>query len=143
MNYTKKDEHTLLSPAWCKRLQDAGVKLGDGRYVIYRNALKSSEGRDRLYIGVKEDMYKFPLATDIIPTYTLPELLYKLSEYITDMGALAFVKDAPFYIFHYGEGKDTDIIGEDETPIVSAARLLLQCAEKNLPYVGDISNKYK
>ena len=92
---------------------------------------------------------------NMLPTYTISEILYKLHEWICPTidgkqfsGELKFIKDAPFYIFYYDlktkdydpfkfcidqlEEWSEDFVTEFETPIESLAALLIQCHQKDI-----------
>jgi hypothetical protein len=141
--------------------------MSDAKYALYRLKDATSDivvyqgtyfADDRYYNGIKVE--------NIVPTYTVSELLYKLHEYIYPTidgiqyaGHLALCKDAPFYIFYYalktpdynmitGKGKYVEdyIRGGYEYPIESLAAVLIQCHQKDIGYkelkdTGNISRK--
>lgn len=154
LNY--KTQQDFLNREWVQRLLDAGVDMSDAKYCIGRT-FKGD------YIAYKAGAYNETLQ-DIIPTYTVSELLYKLHEYIYPeikgnkyAGGLKFCKDAPFYIFYYDlkktepytdeefRKKEDYIYAEFEYPIESLASLLVQCHKKDIGIkakdTGDISGK--
>lgn len=157
IRYTQKMEQDFLKPAWVKKLQEAGVELIDAKYFIYKNDGTYYLTNDRLSDKLNPN-FEF-----ICPTYTLPELLYKLNEwpgkevtltknvYAGKTGTLqgiSFFKDAPFYGFGYDvriDGKNVgmpdDWLCYDDYPIIAAAMLLLKCIKNDIEYVKDISDK--
>ena len=92
--------------------------------------IEDPETKELYVIG--EDEYWIP--ENKIPTYTLPDIIYKLP----NTGPLEFRKDAPFYIWNYGK---IDCIAEN--PLEAAANLLIWFAENKLGYVKNIKGKYK
>ena len=159
-----KTQQDFLNRKWVQRLLDAGVDMSDAYYNI---------GDFSIINGMKDCIFRkgtmqkaeHNLIKDIIPTYTVSELLYKLHEYIYPTidgeeysGGLKFCKDAPFYIFYYalktkeydpqlqqGNYKEDYIYAEFEYPIESLASLLIQCHQKdigmNTKDTGNISDK--
>ena len=97
-----KTQQDFLNREWVQKLLDAGVDMSDAKYCIveYHNY-------DVVFYKNSISTTNEPV-TNIIPTYTVSELLYKLHEYIYPTideikyhGALTMIKDAPFYIFYY------------------------------------------
>ena len=148
----KKTQQDFLNREWVQRLLDAGVDMSDAKYCIVK------------YHNYDVVFYKNGIfttnetVTNIIPTYTVSELLYKLHEWIYPTidgveysGGLRMLKDAPFYIFYYNlknssAGVDDEYISaEFEYPIESLASLLIQCHKKDIGIArkdtGDISYK--
>jgi hypothetical protein len=139
-----KTQQDFLNREWVQKLLDAGVDISDAKYCIGRTFRGD-------YVAYKAGAYNETLQ-DIIPTYTVSELLYKLHEYIYPIidgeeysGGLKFCKDAPFYIFYYalktkeydpqlqqGNYKEDYIYAEFEYPIESLAALLIQCHQKDI-----------
>lgn len=147
---TKKTEQDFLNAEYCKKITDLGVDMKvDAKYYIFRVSNSSDYYIDTL------DNIKQESDNIITPTYTLSELLYKLSEFQVwqnkngeDVsGFLTMWKDAPFYGFCYTErNNDKNAIGEEaysEYPLYAAANLLIYCIKNKLhfPYVKDVSNK--
>ena len=154
----KKTQQDFLNREWVQRLLDAGVDMSDAKYGIDIDQM--NDNRD--VIVLLEDC---PVGYEVIPTYTVSELLYKLHEYIYPTidgekysGPLKFCKDAPFYIWYYAlKTKDYDpqlqqdgynedyIYAEFEYPIEGLASLLIQCHKKDIGIerkdTGDISGK--
>lgn len=156
-----KTQQDFLNRKWVQRLLDAGVDMSDAKYCIGRTFRGD-------YIAYKAGAYNETLQ-DIVPTYTVSELLYKLHEWIYPTidgkkfsGGLTFIKDAPFYVFYYKlKSKEYDkskpydeqpkewnedyIHAEFEYPIESLASLLIQCHQKDIGLrtkdTGDISDK--
>ena len=142
----KKTQQDFLNREWVQKLLDAGVDMSDAKYRIY-NAFN---GKD--YITLKSQLISYVTANNIIPTYTVSELLYKLHEYVhlyemEEVSApLSFTKDASFYIFSYYfhnkyGNRVKSIESCHEYPIYSLAKLLIQCHEQGIGDVGDISDK--
>ena len=157
----KKTQQDFLNREWVQKLLDAGVDMSDAKYCIVPFSYIDNIELMSKAIEVGYD--------DIIPTYTVSELLYKLHEWIYPVidgheysGGLKFLKDAPFYIFyyslHYNENKNNPgipvgvraeiedhIYAEFEYPIESLAALLIQCHTKDIGMArkdtGDISDK--
>lgn len=146
LNY--KTRQDFLDREWVQRLLDAGVDMNDAKYVIVHN---KAIDRDEISFGSPGDSFSH-LYENVVPTYTLSELLYKLNEYpfIFEMeeacAPLSFCKDAPFYGWYYAfKDKNGNSVCTLESffehPIESAAGLLLQCIKNKIPYVKDISDK--
>lgn len=135
IKFTEKIKQDFLPIEWVKRLQDADIELVDSKYFIIQR-----DGEE--YIEIKENIPSGDESISITPTYTLPEILYKLPEYVDDnFGALEFWKDAPFYGWCFKNDKDSQNI-YSEYPLYSAAFLLIYCAKnKKLWYVKDIPDK--
>ena len=135
IKFTEKIKQDFLPIEWVKRLQDADIELVDSKYFIIQR-----DGEE--YIEIKENLPSGDESISITPTYTLPEILYKLPEYVDDnFGALEFWKDAPFYGWCFKNDKDSQNI-YSEYPLYSAAFLLIYCAKnKKLWYVKDISDR--
>ena len=159
----KKTQQDFLNREWVQRLLDAGVDMSDAKYIIGKLNWTKLDNHD--WIAEKQidpdELY------DILPTYTVSELLYKLHEWIYPTidgveysGGLKFLKDAPFYIWYYelkGSivdsktnykselNKEDYIYAEFEYPIESLASLLIQCHKKDIGIkakdTGDISDK--
>ena len=155
----KKTQQDFLNREWAQRLLDAGVDMSDAKYALYRRKDATSDivvyqgtyfADDRYYNGIKVE--------NIVPTYTVSELLYKLHEYVYPTidgiqysGGLKFCKDAPFYMWYY-DLTDEDfkenqeyLYAEAEYPIESLAMLLIQCHKKDIGIktkdTGNISDK--
>jgi len=158
-NKTKQD---FLNREWVQRLLDAGVDMSDAKYCICKH-IDSTELKGD-YVYLREDEHNNCYTINVIPTYTVSELLYKLHEYIYPeiegnkyAGGLKFCKDAPFYIFYYDlkktepytdeefRKKEDYIYAEFEYPIESLASLLIQCHKKDIGIAtkdtGNISDK--
>ena len=143
----KKTKQDFLSRELAGRLAEVGIDMTiDAKYYIGKDITATD------FIVMKDEL-EFRDLMDVVPTYTLAELLYKLNEYpYIEEGklsaSLSFCKDAPFYIWYYPfkdengtrvKGKTVEMISE--YPIESAARLLIYCAKNEIPYVRDISTK--
>ncbi len=158
-----KTKHDFLSREWVQRLLDVGVDMSDAKYCIFTG----NNGKD--YITIIRELAMQP-SSNIVNTYTVSELLYKLHEWIYPTidgkefsGGLKMLKDAPCYIFYYDlktkdynplkfshdqpEEWDESFMGECETPIESLASLLLQCHTRDIGLkrkdTGDIRDKYE
>ncbi len=159
-----KIQQDFLNREWVQKLLDAEVDMSDAKYCIAK------------YHNYDVVFYKNSIfttsetVTNIIPTYTVSELLYKLHEWRYPTidgkeysGGLKMIKDAPFYICWYdlgrnekrqtvdGEetvrvkGPENYIYAEFEYPIESFASLLIQCHKKDIGIktkdTGNISDK--
>lgn len=162
----KKTQQDFLNREWVQRLLDAGVDMSDAHYFI-ANFHKQAEPNliCTKYEKERASLYEdgdYKVLENIVPTYTVSELLYKLHEYVYPeingrkySGGLRFLKDAPFYFWYYDlfytdeEGERvTDneyLYAEAEYPIESLAMLLIQCHKKDIGIkakdTGDISSK--
>lgn len=158
-----KTQQDFLNREWVQKLLDAGVDMSDAKYCICKHIDFTELKGD--YVYLREDEHNNCYTINVIPTYTVSELLYKLHEYIYPTidgvkysGGLKFCKDAPFYIFYYAlKAKDfgskfiQDDYNEDyisaefEYPIESLASLLIQCHQKDIGILskdtGNISDK--
>lgn len=144
LNY--KTEQDFLSVDKMERLVELGVDLSDAKYTIIRSKSGS------LYVvygngdAWKANVVNPEYYEEVIQTYTLAELLYKLPEWLIKDGynGLSFYKDAPFYAFYYknddGE-KQEDSSFPIEYPIHSAFCLLVWCIMNGHGYVEDVSSK--
>lgn len=144
----KKTQQDFLNREWVQKLLDAGVDMSDAKYCIV-------EYHNYDVVFYKNSIFTTnePI-TNIIPTYTVSELLYKLHEWIYPTidgeeysGGLKVLKDAPFYFAYYdlkneeGKEKTTEFYAEAEYPIESLASLLIQCHSKGEGDTGNISDK--
>ena len=152
----EKTQQDFLNREWVNKLLDAGVDMSDAKYSIGRTFRGD-------YVAYKAGAYNETLQ-DIIPTYTVSELLYKLHEWINleinnkeYSGGLTLIKDAPFYLFYYNlrtENYDRSKSSKEqpdewneslfacsEYPIESLASLLIQCHKREIGSVKDISDK--
>ena len=149
LNY--KTQQDFLNREWVRKLLDAGVDMSDAKYYIFNGF----NGID--YITYNQ-LIAYSSGSDVISTYTVSELLYKLHEWIWPVvkgvhyqGGLDFIKDAPFYIFFYHlyifknrekiYNNDEYLYAACEYPIESLASLLIQCHEKGIGDIGNISTK--
>lgn len=159
-----RTKYDFLSREWVQKLLDAGVDMSDAKYYIARFHQTEKEA---IFLGKPANKVNWE---EIIPTYTVSELLYKLHEWIYPTidgkefsGGLKMLKDAPCYIFYYDlktkdynplkfshdqpEEWDESFMGECETPIESLASLLLQCHTRDIGLkrkdTGDIRDKYE
>ena len=169
----KKTQQDFLNREWVQRLLDAGVNMSDAKYYIVtkQTSILIREGKKpkafKADFIITKSHYEGCAQTqremvyeNVMPTYTTAELMYKLHEWIYPTidgvkysGGIRFVKDAPFYIFHYDvktsdylEGESGDkkcdyIVASFEYPIESLAGVLIQCMKKGIGCVKDISDK--
>lgn len=155
----EKTQQDFLNREWVQRLLDAGVDMSDAKYCICKH-IDSTELKGD-YVYLREDEHNNCYTINVIPTYTVSELLYKLHEGIYPTidgkeynGGLTMMKDAPFYMFYYKLRHDNgylpDDINEDyiyaeaEYPIESLAMVLIQCHERDIGIKDkniDISDK--
>lgn len=150
-----KTQQDFLNREWVQKLLDAGVDMSDAKYCICKHIEPTELKGD--YVYLREDEHNNCYTIDVIPTYTVSELLYKLHEWIYPTidgeeysGGLKLFKDAPFYIAYYDlheakKATDSYIYAEFEYPIESLASLLIQCHKKDIGMAtkdtGDISDK--
>ena len=155
----KKTQQDFLNREWVYKLLEAGVDMSDAKYALYR--LKDTISDFVVYQGTyfADDRYYNGInVEDLIPTYTVSELLYKLHEWIYPTidgeeysGGLKTSKDASFYFAYYdlknreGKEKTEEFYAEAEYPIESLAMLLIQCHKRDIGIkqkdTGDISDK--
>jgi len=136
LKYGKVAKHNFLGPSWATKFQEAGISMNDASWWI----IEDSDTKE-LYVIGEEELW---IPEKKIPTYTLPDLLYKLSEYIYGKdikGPLEFSKDAPFYTWYYG-GDDKNYCGTSENPLEAAAELLIKTAKGGLGYIRNIKTKF-
>ena len=156
-----KTQQDFLNREWVQKLLDTGVDMSDAKYYIARFHQTEKEA---IFLGKPANKVNWE---EIIPTYTVSELLYKLHEWIYPTidgreysGPPTFLKDAPFYMFFYDLSAEPDeegyvpvtkskqaeyIHAEAEYPIESLASLLIQCHKKDIGIAskdtGNISDK--
>lgn len=136
----KKVWQDFLNENLCKELRKNGIDFEDAKYVCIDNQIlfKSDVENVEERVEKGEGFY----------TYTLPELLYKLPEWIEDPNLhpkgsfLSFWKDAPFYIFCYESPNGCSVSSQvAEYPIEAAAFLLIACMERGIGCIDDIGGK--
>ena len=155
----KKTQQDFLNREWAQRLLDVGVDMSDAKYYIVNTRLGGEQDCIKLYREIDNWTKIKKTNLNVLPTYTVSELLYKLHEYIYPTidgeeysGGLRFLKDAPFYIWYYKlinedqtKADEEYIYAEAEYPIESLAMLLIQCHQKDIGIkakdTGDISGK--
>ena len=148
----EKTQQDFLNREWVQRLLDAGVDMSDAKYCIV-------EYHNYDVVFYKNSIFTTnETVTNIIPTYTVSELLYKLHEWIYPTidgveysGGLCLWKDAPFYPAQYklkdkdGNFNESIFFCPCEYPIESLASLLIQCHKKDIGIerkdTGNISDK--
>ena len=160
LRYTDTEKHTFLSRYWCKKLVDAGIDMKDHTYVIV-----TIDGTD--YVTNKNDLDSISesVITEVTPTYTLADMIYKFDEYpwVKDgdkdktWGPVGFLKDAPFYVWTYYPNHSDKYEPEEwpeyegkkyieaiaDTPIEAAARMLIICKKAGIYIVPRCNDKYK
>ena len=161
----KKTQQDFLNREWVQKLLDAGVDMSDAKYGLIHNPYFHSDSVYYFNEGVKSKYYiNGRMVTDILPTYTVSELLYKLHEWIYPTidgkkfhGGLTFIKDAPVYMFYYNlhsenydprklsnehpKEWDESFMGECEYPIESLACLLIQCHKRDIGIKDEKGNQ--
>ena len=136
-----KTKQEFLSPERMQKLIESGVDTSDSKFCIIESKL---EPLNRFVVYKK---FSIPNEKDfnfVCNTYTLPELLLKLSEWIgkDDYKGLTFFKDAPFYGFYYkAEGDKEKDVPYAEYPLIAGYNALVWCIENGYGYVYDISTK--
>ncbi len=138
LKLNNKTEQDFLNKSWVSMLQKSGIEIKDNKYWLVDIDGTTYITEDDLKL--KED-FKDSI-DNIMPTYTLPELFYKLSEWHSDYHGLILWKDAPFYFAQYKDAPDdSPFVVYSEYPIYAAAKLLINCAKNGELYVEDISGK--
>ena len=142
LRLNNKTEQDFLNKTWVNKLQESGIEIKDNKYWLV-----DIDGTTYITEDIKIDE-DFGKTVDLImPTYTLAELLYKLSEWHPKykglkLGGPVMWKDAPFYFAQYEDALDSSpFVVYNEYPIYAAAILLINCAKNGEMYVEDISNK--
>ena len=140
-----KTQQDFLNREWVQKLLDAGVDMSDAYYYLH-----TLPGEDCFIIEKDraDNLKEKRLSDEILPTYTVSELLYKLHEWIYPTidgieysGGLRLSKDAPFYFAYYDVhecGKDNhlseEFFAEAEYPIESLASLLIMCQKRDIGF---------
>ena len=151
--FNEKTQQDFLSKKWIERIQRvSGKEITDNKYCLV--CIDGTWYVDQKDVVLeKQKLESSSGITEILPTYTLSELLYKLPEWPGEYKGLSFFKDAPFYSFGYYGGKDKETTAEKRKyivempctyPIESAASLLIFCYgnEEIRPWiVDDVSDK--
>lgn len=145
--YDKKTTQDFLSVEEMEKLNELGVDFGDAKYTI----VKRLNSDDKYIVYGGHDEWKAntsipDVLEEVIQTYTIAEIIYKLPEWLIKDGyeGLSFFKDAPFYGFFY---KNSDADKQEEScciseyPIESAAWLLRWCIKNGHGYSKDVSGK--
>lgn len=169
IEFNRLTSHDFLGRSVIQKLLDAGINMDDSKYVLVKNPITKTD-----FICLrKKPQYKYVFTNgsvarpgiDVVPTYTISELLYKVPEHIWPIidgkqysGGLRFFKDAPFYIYYYDltsadDKKESYIFAEGDTPLESLASILYQCHKKDtgirddkgnqISDTGDIRDKYE
>ena len=125
LNY--KTEQDFLSVDKMERLVELGVNLSDAKYTIIK-----SKSSGTLYVVYGNGDWESNVVNpeyyeEVIQTYTLAELLYKLPEWLTKDG--------------YNAEKQDDCTFPIEYPIHSAFCLLVWCIMHGHGYAEDVSSK--
>lgn len=147
--YNKKTTQDFLSIEEMESLSKLGVEFVDAKYTIIKR--KGSDELKYIVYGGHGEWRNLVDSPDefeeVIQTYTLSELLYKLPEWLISDGyaGLRFFKDAPFYAFYYENDEDSEKQDDStfpvEYPIISASLLLKWCIRHKHGYVQDVSDK--
>lgn len=146
LRLNNKTEQDFLNKMWVERLQKAGIEIKDNRYWLVDIDGTTYITEDAEFVKEYEENLDNKIV-NVIPTYTLTDLHYKLSEWHTEYKGLKFGgpimwKDAPFYFAQYeGAPDDSPFVVYSEYPICAAAMLLANCAKYGAGYVKDISGK--
>jgi hypothetical protein len=162
LQYDEKLSHVFIDEDMSKQLTDAGINVAnDASFWL----MKRKDGTRWLLTAWEKDGLKSDEESEVYPVYSLTDILYKLDECPNDRegrswGVLKFFKAAPCYCFGYyaderrmdkDKKKKTDlpmykghpyIEPVFDTPLMSAAHLLLICAKEGIRYTEDISTKY-
>lgn len=146
----KKTKQDFLSPERVKQLEELGCYLNDAKYCIIRSKLEPLN-QFVIYVDTTQYPYGWKDCVShpenfeyVCNTYTLPELLLKLPEWIGKDGykALTFFKDAPFYGFYYNTEDDKDMDSPyAEYPLIAGYNCLLWCIMNNYGYVDYVGDK--
>ena len=146
LRLNNKTEQDFLNKMWVERLQESGIEIKDNRYWLVDIDGTTYITEDAEFIKEYEENLDNKIV-NVIPTYTLTDLHYKLSEWHPEYKGLKFGgpimwKDAPFYFAQYEEApENSPFIIYSEYPIYAAALLLANCAKYGAGYVKDISGK--
>jgi hypothetical protein len=140
--------HDFLGRSVIQKLLDAGINMDDSKYVLVKDPITKTD-----FVCLrKKPQYKYIFTNgsvarpgiDVVPTYTISELLYKVPENISltidgkqYSGGLRFFKNTVFYVYYYDlksvdDKKDSYIFAEGNTPLESLASILYQCHKKNI-----------
>ena len=131
---TYKTRQDFLDKDWSQKFTEAGVPMGDNKYWL-------TEIDGTTYITDDKTICE-QMNYPVYPTYTLPELFYKLCEWHPDYKALTLWKDAPFYFAQYEDAPDSSpYVCYTEYPLYAAAQLVLNCVKNGFGCVDDISDK--
>ena len=152
----KYAEHTFLNYNWARKIIDNGIDMSDAVWFIIVD-------NDEYFIASKHEKEDMDLSyvQEVLPTYTIADILYKLNEYpyVDECGAsLGFIKDAPFYMWTYYfknnvndpniklprfTNGQTYLESLSDTPLESAACMLILCKENNIRFWNDANMKYE
>jgi hypothetical protein len=132
IEFNLKEKQFFLSSNISKKLIEKGIAMDDSHFVI----VKKPCGKE--YITTRNDE-AIDVNDTVVPTYTLPELLYKIPEYAQGKGMFSLWKDAPFYPCQFG--KDDTTLCISESPLYSAANFLMFCKTQGYYIPEDISDK--
>lgn len=144
---TDKTQQDFLNKQWIEKLQEAGIEINDNKYWLV-----DIDGTTYITDDTAESVRGFETSLDfgrisIMPTYTLAELQYKLSEWHPEykglkLGGPIMWKDAPFYFAQYENAPDeSPYVCFNEFPLYAAAQLALNCVKNGFGVVQDVSDK--
>ena len=142
-----KTKQEFLSPERMQKLIELGVDTSDSKFCIIQANIdplnlfvvyKTNFGLESQINNPKD--YSF-----VCDTYTLPELLLKVPEWVGKDGykGITFFKDAPFYGFYYKaeNSKENGDAPYAEYPLIAGYNTLVWCIKNGYGYVRDISDK--
>lgn len=161
ISLNKITKYDFLDDEKMAHLKELGVDTSDSTYCIIeakveplnkfiasKNTFIKSNAPDWNEKSWQSEVYHWENFNYVCDTYTLPQLLFKLSEWLGNDGykGLSFFKDAPFYCFFYDHNEaqkidDSCVYGED--PLSAAYNLLCWCIEHDYSYIGSIRGKYE
>ena len=144
---TDKTQQDFLNKQWVEKLQEAGIEIKDNKYWLVDIDGTTYITEDMGIVNFSKSPLNFKDVDKVMPTYTLAELQYKLSEWHPEYKALKLGgpimwKDAPFYFALYeGAPDESPYSVYSEYPLYAAAQLLINCAKNGAEYVDDVSDK--
>ena len=143
---TNRDKVTqfFTTKAEYERAKELGIDMSDSFFIADKNT-------DTIMCRNQNDA----ISDEFYPVYTLPEILYKLPEWVAEPynNPIQYLKDAPFYGFclytktdeegtRTQEDIDARIECISEYPIRGAMAMLFECAKNpKLWYSTNIADK--
>lgn len=146
----EKTQQDFLGRKWVQRLLDAGVDMSDAKYYI-----KHEPNICVWYVQLGNKLefpyYSGEIYSEILPTYTVSELLYKLHEYLDKFapicGSIDILSHSSFAC-SVDEGNCHEVLFPSsgvQFYIEQLASLLIRCHQKDIGIkskdTGDISDK--